>query len=84
MKAVCGKTARTVWAADGGQRASAPPPTRHLESLTGNGVAGNLFPVIFSEDEKYLGTGSMQLISPLRRSSNEGTPTLLNPARADP
>ena len=29
MKAACGKSARAVWAADGGQRASAPPPTRH-------------------------------------------------------
>ena len=28
VKAVCRKSARTVWAADGGQRASAPPPTR--------------------------------------------------------
>ena len=28
VKAACGKTARAVWAADGGQRASAPPPTR--------------------------------------------------------
>jgi hypothetical protein len=30
VKAVCGKTACTVWAADGGERASAPPPTRQL------------------------------------------------------
>ena len=28
MKAVYGKTVCTVWAADGGQRASAPPPAR--------------------------------------------------------
>ena len=26
-----------------------------VDFQTGNGVAGNLFPVIFSEDEKYLG-----------------------------
>jgi hypothetical protein len=32
VKAACGKTARAVWAADGGQRASAPPPTRHRGS----------------------------------------------------
>jgi hypothetical protein len=28
VKAVCRKSARTLWAAGGGQRASAPPPTR--------------------------------------------------------
>src|SRR5271170_8462777 len=31
-KAACGKTARALCAADGGQRASAPPPTRHRGS----------------------------------------------------
>ena len=31
MKAAYGKTVRAVWAADGGQRARAPPPTRQRE-----------------------------------------------------
>jgi len=31
VKAVCGKPACTVWVADGGQRDSAPPPTRLFE-----------------------------------------------------
>ena len=33
VKAACRKTARAVWAADGGQRASAPPPTRQAAEL---------------------------------------------------
>jgi hypothetical protein len=33
VKAACGTTARAVWAADGGQRASAPPPTRQFRSF---------------------------------------------------